>query len=376
VPYIVRGPDIAPGVESDALIYLPAPFPTFCDLAGIPLPATLGPTDGKSFQSVLRGVAATVRSHQYGVYAGGSTPGIRAVTDGRWKLIEYDVGNHATHKTQLFDLKNNPFELLPEHGVPNLADHPAFAGIRQDLEEHLMRLRKELNDPHAFLGDRVLFPFEEGAPGQPATNAVLDFLPWRDNALARSGNSGPSPAYSSDVYAVTDSVAGRSNTLSLEFEQDHQHYLEVADSRELDFGVRPFTIGARVKLESLPTGDTPPQHPAPGHETGARSIRLNPGLHVPRHGGRLWRGGEFRQARPRGWRHDARLLPGHPRHQLASHQRGPGPRPPGRPSGISSARAWVRTRPRSSSRASPAGRTTTNSKRTRRRALSGDSGLT
>lgn len=257
VPYIVRGPGIARGAETDALIYLHDTFPTFCDLAGIPLPETIGPTDGKSFQPVLRGESTTARSHLYGVYAGGSAPGMRAVTDGRWKLIKYDVGNHATQRTQLFDLQNNPFELLPEHGVPDLADHPAFALIRQEMEEQLMRQRKDLNDPHPFLGDRVLFRFEEGRAGQEAGDAIQDFLPWQDNGVARSGNDGPRPVYSSDVYAARDSVVGGPNALSLDFERDRQNYLEVADSRELGFGAAPFTIEAWVKLESLSAGAMP-----------------------------------------------------------------------------------------------------------------------
>lgn len=255
VPYIVRGPGIARGAETDALIYLHDTFPTFCDLADVAIPATIGPQDGQSFKAVLHGTAAVARQHVYGVYAGGSTPGMRAVTDGRWKLIKYDVGNNATQKTQLFDLKHNPFELLPEHGVPNLAEHPAFALIRQELEEQLMRQRKELNDPHAFLGDRVLFRFEEGVAGQEAVGSIQDLLPWQDNGTAKSGNGGPKPVYSSDVYAGRDSVVGASNKLSLDFEQDHQNHLEVADSRELDFGAEPFTIEAWVKFESLPTGN-------------------------------------------------------------------------------------------------------------------------
>ena len=46
VPYIVRGPGIAPGSHSDALIYLHDSFPTFADLAGIDLPATIDANDG------------------------------------------------------------------------------------------------------------------------------------------------------------------------------------------------------------------------------------------------------------------------------------------------------------------------------------------
>ncbi len=147
VPYIVRGPGIAAGTQSDALIYLHDSFPTLCDLAGIDLPATISEADGKSFRHVLEGSSAKHRDALYGLYAGGKKPGIRAVTDGRFKLITYDIGKGAPKVTQMFDLKENPFELLPRHGVENLADLPAHAAERKRLEE-LLATKAQLNgDP-------------------------------------------------------------------------------------------------------------------------------------------------------------------------------------------------------------------------------------
>lgn len=253
VPYIVRGPGIAPGTETDALIYLHDTFPTFCDLAGIDLPATIDGNDGRSFRTVLEGAAARHRDHLYGLYAGGSKPGIRAVTDGRFKLIKYDVGGNATQVTQLFDLRENPFELLPQHGVTNLATQPAYTLVRQHLEELLMQQRIENADPYAFLGDRTLLRFEDGSAGQVA-GVLADRFPFANDGTAFSGNGGALPAFSSEVSGATEFVVGESNALSLDFERDNQNYVRVPDARALDFGDAPFTIEAWVKFETLPTG--------------------------------------------------------------------------------------------------------------------------
>lgn len=239
VPYIVKGPGIAAGTESDALVYLHETFPTFCDLAGIDVPTTIDSNDGQSFRDVLEGTSTTHRDAVYGVYAGGDKPGIRAVTDGRFKLLKYDVGDNDTQVVQLFDLEQNPFELLPEHGVPNLALEPAYALIRQQLEETLMEKRIEFEDPYSFLGDRTLFRFE---------NDLLDRLPFENDG---TGNNGAS--FSATVPDTVEYVVGETNTYSLDLEQDTQQYVEVDSGTGLNFGDNPFTIEAWVKLETLPT---------------------------------------------------------------------------------------------------------------------------
>ncbi|MGJ8694689.1 MAG: sulfatase-like hydrolase/transferase [Verrucomicrobiaceae bacterium] len=246
VPYIVRGPGIAAGSETDALVYLHDSFPTFCDLAGIDLPGTIDEDDGQSFKAVLEGTANTARSELYGLYAGGSKPGMRSVTNGRFKLIKYDVDSNATQVVQMFDLETNPYELLPEHGTANIAYDPAYAAIRQHLEELLMKQRVLNDDDDAFLGDRTLLRFEGG---------FTDRLPFENHGTATSGTGGALPVFSNDTPSPTDFVIGETNTLSLDFEQDLQHHVQVPDARELDFGNAPFTIEAWVKLETMPSGD-------------------------------------------------------------------------------------------------------------------------
>jgi len=253
VPYIVRGPGIAAGSETDALVYLHDTFPTFCDLAGIDLPSTIDVDDGQSFRAVLEGTSETAREELYGLYAGGSQPGMRAITDGRFKLIKYDVGGNATQVTQMFDLETNPYELLPEHGQLNIADEPAYAAIRQDLEERLMEQRILNDDTAAFLGDRTLLRFEDGVAGQ-AAGTVIDRFPFENDGTA-FGNAGNTPVFSSDTPHTTDFVVGEPNTLSLDFEESLQQHVQVPDARELDFGNAPFTIEAWVKFETLPSAN-------------------------------------------------------------------------------------------------------------------------
>ena len=252
VPYIVRGPGIAAGSETNALIYLHDSFPTLCDLAGLDLPATIDSNDGQSFRSVLEGTSATRRAALYGTYAGGDKPGIRAVTNGRFKLLKYDVASNATQVTQMFDLATNPFELLPEHGVPNIATLPAYARIRQQLEELLTQQRILNADPYTFLGDRTLLRFEDGAAGQAAAT-LADRLPFAHNGTAFSGNGGALPMFSSNVPNPTDYVFGETNSRSLDFERDRQDYVQVTNGTGLNFGDAPFTIEAWVKFETLPT---------------------------------------------------------------------------------------------------------------------------
>ena len=255
VPYIVRGPGITPGSSSDALIYLHDTFPTFCDLAGIDTPTSIDDNDGRSFRSVLEGASETHRERAYGMYAGGDRPGQRAITDGRFKLIKYDVDPSNTQVTQMFDLATNPFELLPEHGTPNIAEEPAYAAIRNQLETQMMAERIRNADPDPFLGDRTLLRFEGGDVDETPTTH-LDEFPFNNDAVAMSGTGGTLPFLKSDVAFATDFVLGETNTLSLDFEQDLQQYLQIPhNDRAINFGAVPYTIEAWVKLETLPTSN-------------------------------------------------------------------------------------------------------------------------
>ena len=141
-------------------LYLMDVLPTLCDLAGIPTPDT---AEGLSIRPVLEGKKEAVRDVLYGVYAGGTKPGMRSLKSGDWKLIKYDTLDGAVRQTQLFNLADNPDELLREHQSSdvvkatshtpttdqvNLADDPRYAGERARLEKLLAAEMKRLDDPY------------------------------------------------------------------------------------------------------------------------------------------------------------------------------------------------------------------------------------
>ena len=103
-----------------------------------------------------------MREVLYGVYCGGTKPGMRCVKRGDWKLIKYDVLDGKVRETQLFNLAENPDEFLEQHHAEevvaltghkpapnqkNLADDPRFAKVRQELEALLLAEQRRLDDP-------------------------------------------------------------------------------------------------------------------------------------------------------------------------------------------------------------------------------------
>jgi arylsulfatase A-like enzyme len=160
VPYIVKGPGIKPGSRAMGNIYLLDLLNTLCDLAGVPAPPT---AEGISFRPVLEGTQDTIRDYIVGTYSGGSRPGVRSIRKGDWKLIKYDLLDGTARNMQLFNLAENPDELLVEHHAPevialtgntprpeqvNLADDQRYTGIRKELEELLLAEQRRLDDPY------------------------------------------------------------------------------------------------------------------------------------------------------------------------------------------------------------------------------------
>ena len=150
VPCVVKGPGITPGSRVPGNIYLLDTVATLCDLAGIPAPPS---NEGISFKPVLEGKQTTVRDVLYGVYCGGTKPGMRCVKKGDWKLIKYDVLDGAVHETQLFNLATNPHEFVAEHrkddpALTNLANDPKHAAKLAEMEALLLSEMRRLNDPY------------------------------------------------------------------------------------------------------------------------------------------------------------------------------------------------------------------------------------
>ncbi len=161
VPFIVKGPGVKPASRVPGNIYLGDSLATLCDIAGIKPPET---NEGTSFLPVLQGRQQTVRDTLYGVYCGGQKPGMRSVRRGDWKLIKYESATGGLH-TQLFNLRDNPHELLEEHHAAevapqllsapaatqrNLADDPAHERQRQELEALLLAEMQRHDDPYRF----------------------------------------------------------------------------------------------------------------------------------------------------------------------------------------------------------------------------------
>lgn len=152
VPFIIKGPGIEGGKRVKGNSYLLDILPTLCDLAGIKTPETV---EGISLKPVINGEKEVVRDVMYGVYSGGTKPGMRSVRKGDWKLIKYDTMDGEVRETQLFNLKENPNEYLPEHGKTgemetDLAENPKYADKLAEMEALLLEQMKEHDDPYRF----------------------------------------------------------------------------------------------------------------------------------------------------------------------------------------------------------------------------------
>ncbi len=128
VPLVIAGPGIKQG-RSDALVYLYDLFPTICDLAGVPVPAS---AEGKSLVPVLKGKRMRERDYLFTAYKNVQ----RAVRTDRWKLIRYP----QVDQTQLFDLQTDPHELK------NLAAAPEYADRVKEMLALLARAQEQYGD--------------------------------------------------------------------------------------------------------------------------------------------------------------------------------------------------------------------------------------
>ncbi len=176
VPLIVKGPGIKPGSRVKGNVYLLDTLATLCDLTGVKAPES---NEGISFKPVLVGTQQTVRDVLYGAYNGGTKPGMRCVKQGDWKLIKYDVMDGQVHETQLFNLAENPYELIeqhhdskvinltghaPEDQQRNLAGDPRYADKLNEMEALLLAEMRRLNDPYRLWnqpGDHLQPPANE-----------------------------------------------------------------------------------------------------------------------------------------------------------------------------------------------------------------------
>ncbi|WP_414661728.1 sulfatase-like hydrolase/transferase [Horticoccus sp. 23ND18S-11] len=180
VPFIAKGPGIKPGTRAEGNAYLLDVLATLSDFAGIAAPST---NEGLSLRPVFEGRKPVVRDTLYGVYNGGTKPGMRSVKQGDWKLVKFDVLGGSVRETQLFNLRENPEEFLDAHHAPalvaltgakpaahqrNLAADPRHAAKLAEMEALLLAEMRRLDDPWRLWNqpnDGLTPPPEAPAPG-------------------------------------------------------------------------------------------------------------------------------------------------------------------------------------------------------------------
>ncbi len=108
---------------------------------------------------------------------------MRSVKQGDWKLIEYESSSSGVRETQLFNLKENPHELLAEHNDAkvtvvagtspaklqvNLAKDPQHAAKLAEMRALLLAEMRRLNDPQRFSNqpDDGVQAAKENKPGR------------------------------------------------------------------------------------------------------------------------------------------------------------------------------------------------------------------
>lgn len=162
VPMFVKGPGIKAGSRVSGNVYLLDLLATFCDLAKVTPPSS---NQGTSFKPVLFGEKDSIRDTLYGAYCGGAKPGMRSLRKGDWKLIQYESTDSKTREIQLFNLAENPNEVLKESHEPalieltglkptanqiDLAEVPEYADKLAEMQKLLLEEMIKHGDPYRF----------------------------------------------------------------------------------------------------------------------------------------------------------------------------------------------------------------------------------
>lgn len=135
VPLMIKqaGKDVK-GQKSDKLCYLIDVFPTLCEMVGANIPSSV---DGVSLVPAIK-EDKPVRDYLYYSYMDNQ----RAVSDGEWKLCEYNVKGVRT--TQLFNLKADPWEMN------NLAGEKKHAKLIKKLRNQMTLEQEKTKDNSSF----------------------------------------------------------------------------------------------------------------------------------------------------------------------------------------------------------------------------------
>ena len=135
IPFIVYSPSMFPARTDEHIVANIDLAPTFAELGGVTAPDNV---NGMSLVPLLKDANADWRDAillehwptEDGV--GSKIPEFYAVRTADWKYVEYSTG-----EKELYDLKNDPYEL------ENIADQPEHAEIQKELKLRLDELKKE-----------------------------------------------------------------------------------------------------------------------------------------------------------------------------------------------------------------------------------------
>lgn len=152
IPFLFSGPGVPRGERRDALVHLHDLHATVIARAGL----VPGAPESRNLLPIIQAGSASGRASLYLGYREFQ----RSLVEGRYKLIEYNVGGIRT--TQLFDLEADPWE------GTNLAGDPAAAVL-------LERLRTGLKAAAVQAGDDGAFWTGFDKPSRPAPS--IDLLP-------------------------------------------------------------------------------------------------------------------------------------------------------------------------------------------------------
>jgi arylsulfatase A-like enzyme len=168
VQLIFSNPRLFPeGQTTDALAGLVDIVPTLAALAGVPDPAQYG-FQGQDLTPILADPAASVQDYVHFTSEDDTWPVqgadcIRAIVEKDWKYaVYYDPVTGAAPEYELYDLKNDPLEVV------NLAHeenwNPEYAAQRTRLHQRLVEVTKE----HGTLPDAIHWPEADAfAPAVP-----------------------------------------------------------------------------------------------------------------------------------------------------------------------------------------------------------------
>lgn len=155
VPLIASGPGLPRGKVVTAQVLTQDVAPSILDLCGAPAIEGL---DGRSWRKLTGAGDPGWRTEWLYEYDYEKqfpyTPNIRGIRTDRWKFVRYPHGDGSPdrHRAELYDLENDPGELV------NLAADPAHAATRAELEGRLAALLER----HGLGPGRDRMPLDEG----------------------------------------------------------------------------------------------------------------------------------------------------------------------------------------------------------------------